>query len=337
MATLLTVEDLKVTFSTKFGQVNAVNNISFTMNEGEILAVVGESGSGKSVTALSILQLLAKNGRIRNGVVSFGDHNLVTMPEGEMRKVRGAEISMIFQDPMSCLNPVFTVEYQMEEVLRFHKKEMSREQRHSRMIEMLELVQISNPEQRLKQYPHELSGGMRQRVMIAISLLCQPKLLIADEPTTALDVTIQAQIVNLIKELSRQLHTSVMLITHNLGMVAGMADRVQVMYGGEIVETAPIDVIFYGSRHPYTSGLLKALPKPNMGDEPLHPIPGSTPDLLLDHIGCMFYERCDYAMECCRDLTPPKYRISSDHMAKCWRCHPDFSETAEEKEVREAR
>jgi len=326
MGTLLTVENLKVTFTTKFGQVNAVNNINFAIDEGEILAVVGESGSGKSVTALSILQLLAKNGRIRSGVVNFGGVNLVSLPEGEMRKVRGAEISMIFQDPMSCLNPVFTIEYQMEEVLRFHKKEMGREQRHARMVEMLELVQISNPEQRLKQYPHELSGGMRQRVMIAISLLCQPKLLIADEPTTALDVTIQAQIVNLIKELSSQLHTSVMLITHNLGMVAGMADRVHVMYGGEIVESAPIDEIFYNSRHPYTSGLLRALPKPNMGDEPLHPIPGSTPDLLLDHVGCMFYERCDYAMECCRDITPPIYRIAANHVAKCWRCHPDFSD-----------
>jgi len=324
MATLLRVDDLKVTFSTKFGTVNAVNNISFTIDEGEILAVVGESGSGKSVTALSILQLNAKNGRIRSGVVDFHGTNLAALSENEMKRIRGAEISMIFQDPMSCLNPVLTIEYQMEEALRFHKKEMDREQRRRRMLEMLDMVQISNPEQRLKQYPHELSGGMRQRVMIAISLLCQPKLLIADEPTTALDVTIQAQIMNLIRELSKELGTSVMLITHNLGVVAGMANKVQVMYGGEIVESAPIDDIFYHSRHPYTSGLLKALPKPDMGDEPLHPIPGSTPDLLLDHVGCMFFERCDYAMECCRDRTPPMYPIAERHIAKCWRCHPDF-------------
>jgi len=325
---LLDVKNLKVTFFTKFGQVNAVNNISFAMEEAEILAVVGESGSGKSVTALSLLRLIAKNGRMVSGEINFDGMNLAALTEQEMKRVRGAEISMIFQDPMSCLNPVFTIGYQMEEALRFHKKELSAAQRRARMIGMLEKVKMSNPEQRLKQYPHELSGGMRQRVMIAISLLCQPKLLIADEPTTALDVTIQAQIMSLIKELCNELGTSVILITHNLGVVAGMAGKVMVMYGGEIVEAAPVDDIFYRPAHPYTAGLLKALPKADRGGEALESIPGSAPDLLLERKGCMYFERCPYAMECCRDYSPPLYHLEQGHDVKCWRQHPDFLDEA---------
>jgi len=326
MSKLLDVKDLQVSFTTKFGQVNAVNGISFHVNAGEIMAVVGESGSGKSVMSMSLLKLIAKNGKIRRGEILFGGKNLAGFTEQEMKRIRGAEISMIFQDPMTCLNPVFTIGNQMEEVLKFHKKEMSSGDRRDRMVAMLEKVGMSNPIQRLKQYPHELSGGMRQRVMIAISLLCQPKLLIADEPTTALDVTIQAQIMELIKELCTEFGTSVILITHNLGVVASMADRVMVMYGGSIAESAPLDEIYYRSLHPYTEGLLAALPKLTKTTEALKSIPGSSPDLLLEHAGCMFFDRCDYAMECCKDYTPPVYQMAEHHLVKCWRCHPDFSE-----------
>ena len=326
MRKLLDVQDLQVSFTTKFGQVNAVNGISFHVNEGEIMAVVGESGSGKSVMSMSMLKLIAKNGKIRQGEILFGGKNLAAYTEQEMKRIRGAEVSMIFQDPMTCLNPVFTIGNQMEEVLKFHKKEMTGTERRERMVAMLEKVGMSNPVQRLKQYPHELSGGMRQRVMIAISLLCQPKLLIADEPTTALDVTIQAQIMELIKALCTEFGTSVILITHNLGVVASMADRVMVMYGGSIVESAPLDDIYYRSLHPYTEGLLAALPKLNQSTEALKSIPGSSPDLLLEHAGCMFFDRCDYAMECCKAHTPPVYQMAENHLVKCWRCHPDFSE-----------
>lgn len=328
MKKLLDVQDLHVSFKTKFGKVNAVNGVSFHVNEGEVMAVVGESGSGKSVMSMSMLKLIAKNGRIDEGKILFNDNDLVLFTENEMKSVRGGDISMVFQDPMTCLNPVFTIGNQMEEALKFHKKDMGKAERNERMIEMLDKVGISNPHQRLKQYPHELSGGMRQRVMIAISLLCQPKLLIADEPTTALDVTIQAQIMDLMKELCREYRTSVILITHNLGVVAGMADRVMVMYGGSIMESATLDDLYYKSMHPYTQGLLAALPKLNMGQESLKSIPGSSPDLLLDYPGCMFFDRCDYAMECCKIMSPPVYEMADNHLVKCWRCHPEFKEEA---------
>ena len=326
METLIDVHDLHVTFSTKFGQVNAVKGVSFHVNEGEIVAVVGESGSGKSVMSMSLLRLIAKNGRIQSGQIMYKGNDLTKSSEQEMQKIRGAEIAMIFQDPMTCLNPVFTIENQMDEVLSFHRKEMGRSQRVDVMIQMLDKVGMQNPEQRLRQYPHELSGGLRQRAMIAMSLLCQPKLLIADEPTTALDVTIQAQIMALIKELCVEMKTSVILITHNLGVVAGMAERVMVMYGGEIVESAPINEIFYRAVHPYTQGLLNALPKLHMGKAALKSIPGSAPDLLLDVNCCMFYYRCEYAMDCCMEAAPEIYEVGEEHLVKCWRCHPDFSE-----------
>ena len=330
MARILDVRRLRVGFRTKFGQVNAVNDISFHIDEGEVLAVVGESGSGKSVSALSLLGLIAKNGKILGGEIDWGGVNLAKLSEAELKNIRGSEISMIFQDPMSCLNPVLTIGYQMEEALRFHKKDMSKSDRRDRMLEMLEKVKMQNPGERLKQYPHELSGGMRQRIMIAISLLCQPKLLIADEPTTALDVTIQAQIMNLIRDLGEEFNTSVMLITHNLGVVAGMADRVSVMYAGEIVESAPVDEVFYRSGHPYTQGLIKALPQAGKSGEALVPIPGSTPDLLLEQSGCMFFERCERAMECCRDYAPPVYAVSGSQSVKCWIHHPNFAESSAE-------
>jgi oligopeptide transport system ATP-binding protein len=325
MGRLLDVKDLHVSFTTKFGQVNAVNGVSFHIDEGEIVGVVGESGSGKSVMCMSLLRLIAKNGRIKNGEIIFRGTDLTKCTDQEIQKLRGSQISMIFQDPMTCLNPVFTIGDQLEEVLRFHRTDMTKSERIAQIIKTLQRVDITNPEQRLRQYPHELSGGLRQRVMIAMSLLAKPRLLIADEPTTALDVTIEAQIMDLIRELSAETGTSVILITHNLGVVAGLADRVMVMYGGESVEAAMLDEIFYNPVHPYTWGLLNALPKLN-SSEKLIPIPGSAPDLLLEHKGCMFTNRCKYAMECCVEEAPPIYEVGEKHLVKCWRCHPDFEE-----------
>lgn len=326
MTKLLEVNNLSTSFFTKFGEVKAVNNVSFTLDEGEVLAIVGESGSGKSVTSMSIMQLVAKGGKITNGEILFNGKNLVDLKESEMAKIRGKDISMIFQDPMTCLNPVYTIGNQMEEVLKLHFKDMTKQERHDRCIEMLNKVGLSNPEDRLKQYPHELSGGMRQRIMIAISLLCNPKLLIADEPTTALDVTIQAQIIDLLRELKDEYHTAIIIITHDLGVVANIADRVNVMYCGEIVETAEIRDLYYKPAHPYTWGLLKALPRLDMKENELQPIPGSTPDLLLEMKSCPFFDRCDCGMECCRDGKPEIYDLGNGQKAKCWRYHPDFVE-----------
>ncbi len=326
MSKLLEVNNLSTSFFTKFGEVKAVNNISFDLEPGQVLAIVGESGSGKSVTSMSVMRLVAKGGKIVNGSIMFDGKDLAKLSEKEMAKIRGKEISMIFQDPMTCLNPVFTIGNQMEESLKLHFKGMSKAERHAKMIDMMEKVGLSNPEQRLKQYPHELSGGMRQRIMIAMSLLCGPKLLIADEPTTALDVTIQAQIMDLMRDLSEELNTAIILITHDLGVVASIADRVNVMYCGEIVESASVRDLYYKPLHPYTWGLLKALPRLDMKENELQPIPGSTPDLLLEQKGCPFFDRCDHAMECCRCAKPPIYEVEEGHFAKCWRYHPEFKE-----------
>ncbi len=323
MEQLLEVKNLVTTFKTKHGTVKAVNDVSFSLAPGEICAIVGESGSGKSVTSMSILRLIAQNGTIAGGEILFEGKDLLKKTEKQMRAIRGKDISMIFQDPMSCLNPVFTIGYQLEEVLKLHNKSMKKAERRARIVEMLRLVGMSNPEERLKQYPHELSGGMRQRIMIAMSLLLNPKLLIADEPTTALDVTIQAQIMDLIIDLSKRLNTAVILITHDLGVVAGAAQKVIVMYAGEIVESAPVRELYYHPKHPYTLGLLKALPRLDMEQYSLQPIPGSTPDLLLEHEECPFFERCEQAMECCRKK-PPFFQIAENHIARCWRYHPDF-------------
>ncbi len=324
MSKLLEVKNLSTSFFTKYGEVKAVNNVSFDLDHGEVMAIVGESGSGKSVTSFSIMQLIAKGGKVVNGEILFEGHDLTKLSDKEMTKIRGKEISMIFQDPMTCLNPVFSIGNQMEEVLKLHHKELSSAERKERCLEMLNKVGIPNPEERLKQFPHELSGGMRQRIMIAISLLCNPKLLIADEPTTALDVTIQAQIIDLLKELKEEYNTAIILITHDLGVVANIADRVNVMYSGEIVESADIRDLFYSPSHPYTWGLLKALPRLDMKENELQPIPGSTPDLLLEMDHCPFFDRCDYAMACCRDAKPDYYTTGEGHIAKCWRYHPDF-------------
>ncbi|MBQ1508166.1 MAG: ABC transporter ATP-binding protein [Erysipelotrichaceae bacterium] len=324
MGRLLEVNNLCTSFYTKFGEVKAVNNVSFTLDEGEVLAIVGESGSGKSVTSMSIMQLVAKGGKIKSGEILFEGKDIVKMPEKELKTLRGKEISMIFQDPMTCLNPVFTIGSQMEEVLKLHFKDMSSSDRKKKCLEMLEKVGLSNPEERLKQYPHELSGGMRQRVMIAMSLLCNPKLLIADEPTTALDVTIQAQIIDLMKQLRKEFKTAIILITHDLGVVASIADKVNVMYAGEVVESAKADDLYYSPKHPYTWGLLKALPKLDMKEDELQAIPGSTPDLLLEMKGCPFFDRCDYGMECCRDFKPGVYEAAPGQHVRCFRYHPDF-------------
>lgn len=326
MNKLLEVKNLSTSFFTKFGEVKAVNNISFDLEPGQVLAIVGESGSGKSVTSMSVMRLVAKGGKIVNGQILFEGKDLASLSEKEMTKIRGKEISMIFQDPMTCLNPVFTIGNQMEESLKLHYKGMTKKERHEKMLDMLNKVGLSNPEERLKQYPHELSGGMRQRIMIAMSLLCGPKLLIADEPTTALDVTIQAQIMDLMRDLSEELQTAIILITHDLGVVASIADRVNVMYCGEIVESAAVKDLYYKPLHPYTWGLLKALPRLDMKENELQPIPGSTPDLLLEQKGCPFFDRCDHAMECCRDGKPPIYEVEPGHFAKCWRYHPEFKE-----------
>lgn len=326
MSKLLSVNELCTSFFTKFGEVKAVDHVSFELDKGEVLAIVGESGSGKSVTSMSIMGLVAKGGHVTNGEIVFKDEDLTKKSEKELGKIRGKEIAMIFQDPMTCLNPVFTIGNQMEEVLKIHQKQLSKKERHEKMLEMLKKVGLANPEERLKQYPHELSGGMRQRIMIAMSLLCNPELLIADEPTTALDVTIQAQIVDLMRDLKDEFHTAIILITHDLGVVAGIADKVAVMYAGEIVEEAKVDDLYYHPLHPYTWGLLKALPRLDMKENELRPIPGSTPDLLLERKGCPFFDRCEYAMECCKEHRPDKFVKENGHSVKCWRYHEDFRE-----------
>lgn len=323
MATkLLEIKDLNTSFFTHFGEVKAISGISFDVNEGEIVAVVGESGSGKSVTALSVINLIAAPGRIVSGSILLNGEELTKKSEKEMQKIRGKAIGMIFQDPMTSLNPVLTIGLQIMEVLQWHQGISQREAK-KKAIEMLELVGLSNPENRLNQYPHEFSGGMRQRVMIAMALACNPKLLIADEPTTALDVTIQAQIMDLLKDLKSKLGTSIILITHDLGVVAGMSDKVIVMYAGNIVEMGSVKDIFYRPKHPYTWGLLKAVPRLDTDKkQKLYPIDGQPPDLLVPPQGCSFYDRCSYAMEICKNEKPYFFDLIKEHKARCWLLHP---------------
>jgi len=323
---ILEVKNLKTSFFTKLGEVKALSGVSFDVDEGEVLAIVGESGSGKSVTALSIIDLLTHPGEIVSGSIVFDNKELTKLKEKQMQKIRGKMIGTIFQDPMTSLNPVLSIGLQIKEVLKFHEN-MTEKKATSRALEMLKLVGISDPESAIKQYPHEFSGGMRQRVMIAIALACNPKLLIADEPTTALDVTIQAQILDLMKDLIKKFNTSIILITHDLGIVAGMADNVIVMYGGNVVEKGSVKDIFYNPKHPYTWGLLKAIPKLNLEEKQnLFPIDGQPPDLLVPPRGCPFYDRCDYAMEVCEEKNPGYFKIKEGHKANCWLLHPDAPE-----------
>lgn len=315
---LLEIKDEKLSFFTPAGEVKALNGVSFSMNEGEVLGIVGESGSGKSVTAYSIMGLTAYPGKLIGGTIYFNGHQIEKMSEKEMRKIRGNEVSIIFQDPMTSLNPVYTIGNQITEVICLHTGK-SKKEAHDRAKELLELVGINEPAKRLKQYPHELSGGMRQRVMIAIALACEPKLLIADEPTTALDVTIQAQILELMQELRKKLGMSIIMITHDLGVVASMCERIAVMYAGHIVEYGTADEIFYEPKHEYTKGLIKSIPKLNVQEtERLIPIEGQPVDLLNPPAGCPFAPRCANCMKICLREMPPKTELSDTHYSQCW-------------------
>ncbi|NLE20535.1 MAG: ABC transporter ATP-binding protein [Clostridiales bacterium] len=315
--TLLQVKNLHTIFPTDSGEVRAVNGINFSLARGKVLGIVGESGSGKSVTAYSILRILDNPGRISEGSILFEDEDIVTLPPGKMRQIRGARISIIFQDPMTSLNPVYTVENQLTEAIRLHT-DRNRAQARERALEMLQLVGVNEPRKRLKQYPYQLSGGMRQRVMIAMALACEPDILIADEPTTALDVTIQAQILELMQELKDKLGMSIIMITHDLGVIAEMCDEIIVMYAGRVCERGTADEIFYNPRHEYTKGLLRSIPKLDYGKEKLTPIGGSPVDLLNMPRGCAFAARCDSAMKVCLTQQPEEIAINKDHMASCW-------------------
>ena len=315
---LLEIKDEKLSFFTPAGEVKALNGVSFSMNEGEVLGIVGESGSGKSVTAYSIMGLTAYPGKLIGGTIYFNGHQIEKMSEKEMRKIRGNEVSIIFQDPMTSLNPVYTIGNQITEVIRLHTGK-SKKEAYDRAKELLELVGINEPTKRVKQYPHELSGGMRQRVMIAIALACEPKLLIADEPTTALDVTIQAQILELMQELRQKLGMSIIMITHDLGVVASMCERIAVMYAGHIVEYGTADEIFYEPKHEYTKGLINSIPKLSAQEiERLVPIEGQPVDLLNPPAGCPFAPRCANCMKICLREMPPKTELSDTHYSHCW-------------------
>lgn len=316
---ILTIKDLEVSFRTHNDLIKAVRNVSLELQKGETLAIVGESGSGKSVTAKSIMRLLPKKSTIVNrGEIIYKSRNLLEYTYKEMEKVRGKEISMVFQDPMTSLNPTMKVGKQVMEGLRKHQQ-ISKKEAYIRAKELLHLVGIPNAVERMSAYPHEFSGGMRQRVVIAIALACHPQILIADEPTTALDVTIQAQILDVMKDIQQKSATSIMLITHDLGVVANMAKRVAVMYAGEIIETGTLNEIFYESEHPYTWGLLQSMPKMHQeSNRPLIPIPGAPPDASKTHRGCPFAARCRYVMEVCHDFKPPHTTLSDTHHVACW-------------------
>ena len=316
MSNLLALENLQTTFRTREGEVHAVRGVSFQVQPGELVGIVGESGCGKSVTCKSIIQLLGSNGRITGGSIRFQNEDLAQKTPAQMRAIRGNEIVMIFQDPMTALNPVLTIGKQMSEILVRNKK-LSKKAAKAAAIAMLDQVGIAEAERRYNQYPHEFSGGMRQRVMIAIALSCNPKLLIANEPTTALDVTIQAQILRLLKSLQQQTRTAILLITHDLGVVAQVCSRVVVMYGGLVMEEGSVEDIFYRPAHPYTQGLLASLPRPDEVNQRLSPIEGSPPGLLNPPPGCPFAERCPKRMLQC-ERQPAFYTAGEGHRAACW-------------------
>ncbi|MFD0826246.1 ABC transporter ATP-binding protein [Neobacillus sp. M.A.Huq-85] len=323
MEKILEVKDLNISFHTFAGEVQAIRGVSFDLYKGETLAIVGESGSGKSVTTKSIMRLLPEhNSEIKKGEILFGDKDLTKLKDKEMQKIRGHDISMIFQDPMTSLNPTMKIGNQIMEPLIKHQN-MSKHDARARAIDLLKLVGIPKPEIRINQYPHQFSGGMRQRVVIAIALACNPKVLIADEPTTALDVTIQAQILELMKDLQKKIDTSIIFITHDLGVVANVADRVAVMYGGKIVEIGTADEIFYNPKHPYTWGLISSMPDMDTDDEELYSIPGTPPDLLEPPKGDAFAPRNPYAMKIDLEQEPPFFKVSDTHYAATWLLHPD--------------
>ena len=314
---LLQVKNLHTSFFTDAGEVKAVNGISYNLDAGKVLGIVGESGSGKSVSAYSVLRILTDTGRVTEGEVLFKGENILNYSEQQMQKFRGSRISIIFQDPMTCLNPTFSIGSQLREAIRIHT-DRNKEQIQARALEMLQLVGVNEPEKRLKQYPHELSGGMRQRVMIAMALACEPDILIADEPTTALDVTIQAQILELMQDLQKKLGMAIIMITHDLGVIADMCDEIIVMYGGKVCERGTADEIFYNPRHEYTKGLIRSIPRISEKHERLVPIAGSPVDLLNLPKGCAFASRCDCAMKICLEQPPEEVRVNDFHIAACW-------------------
>ena len=315
---LVDIQHERLSFFTPAGEVKALNDVSIHLNDGEVLGIVGESGSGKSVTAYSLMGLTAYPGKLVGGTIDFNGQRINDLSEKEFRKIRGNEVSIIFQDPMTSLNPVYTIGNQIMEVILLHT-DKNKEQARARAKELLELVGINEPEKRLKQYPHELSGGMRQRVMIAIALACEPKLLIADEPTTALDVTIQAQILELMMELKEKLGMAIIMITHDLGVVASMCDRIAVMYAGRIVEYGTTDDIFYNPKHEYTKGLLKSIPRLDAKEhERLVPIEGTPIDLLNPPAGCPFAPRCSNCMKICLREMAPVTTFDDVHYTQCW-------------------
>ncbi|AMQ07480.1 ABC transporter ATP-binding protein [Sporosarcina sp. FSL K6-1540] len=323
MEKIVEVKNLELSFHTFAGEVKAIQGVNFEVFKGETLAIVGESGSGKSVTTKSIMRLLPKSStEYKNGEILFGGRDLLKISEKEMQKVRGKDISMIFQDPMTSLNPTMTIGNQIMEPLLKHQK-LSKTEARKKSIELLTLVGMPKPEMRLKQYPHQFSGGQRQRIVIAVALACNPKLLIADEPTTALDVTIQAQILELMKDLQKKIDTAIIFITHDLGVVANVADRVAVMYGGRIVEVGTVDEVFYNPQHPYTWGLLSSMPSLDTSEEKLYAIPGTPPDLLDPPKGDAFALRSEYAMKIDLEQVPPLFKVSETHYAATWLLHPD--------------
>lgn len=318
MENILEIKDLKVSFDTFGGEVQAVRGVELQLKKGETLGLVGESGSGKSITSKAIMGLIPKPaGRVKSGEILFNGKDLLKYKEKQMQNVRGSEVSMIFQDPMTSLNPTMTIGKQIMEGLIKHQK-LNKRDAKKRAIELLGQVGIPNPETRVSQYPHQFSGGMRQRVVVAIAIACNPKLLIADEPTTALDVTIQAQILDLMRDLQDKMDTSIILITHDLSIVANMAQKVAVMYGGMIVETGDVDEIFYQPKHPYTWGLLSSMPRLHSKNDELLAIPGSPPDLLKPPQGCPFAPRCPHAMKVCNEHMPEYTNVSEEHHVACW-------------------
>ncbi len=324
MEPILEVKDLHTSFLTSNGEVQAVRGVSFKVEKGQTIGIVGESGSGKSVTSLSILQLLGSTGRIKSGSIKLNGKELVGSNSKAMRDIRGDKVSMIFQDPMTSLNPLIPVGEQVGEMIWAHDKKMSRQERNQKVLELFRMVRIPEPEKRLKSYPHEFSGGMRQRVMIAMALACRPELLIADEPTTALDVSIQDQILKLMRQLQQEIGMSIMFITHDLGVVAELCSHVLVMYGGLIMEEASIYDIFENPRHPYTMGLIASIPALNQNkNQRLKPIPGSPPDMIHPPKGCPFAPRCPYACRICMEEMPPYVQLDENHRSMCWMLDPE--------------
>ena len=314
---ILSVQNLHTSFHTDKGEVKAVNGVTFNLEKGKILGIVGESGSGKSVTAYSIMRILEKNGRITEGKILYKGQDIAEFSEKQMREFRGKCCSIIFQDPMTSLNPVFTVGNQLKEAIELHTDRKGKEA-EARAIEMLTLVGVNEPEKRVKQYPYELSGGMRQRVMIAMALACEPDILIADEPTTALDVTIQAQILELMQSLQKKLGMAIIMVTHDLGVIADMCDEIIVMYGGRVCERGTAEDIFYRPHHEYTKGLLRSIPNVDRIGEKLIPIPGKPINLLNMPKGCAFCPRCEEAMKICIEEQPPEMQMPDGHFASCW-------------------